>query len=128
MASNFIDYVKFFGKSGAGGAGSVHFRREKHVPLGGPDGGDGGRGGHIVLKGNSQRWTLLHLKYRRHIRADNGGDGGSQNSFGADGVDIILDVPLGTIARDAETGEKLLEILVHGEKKIDLCKHLYTAQ
>ena len=89
MASNFIDYVKFFGKSGAGGAGSVHFRREKHVPLGGPDGGDGGRGGHIVLKGNSQRWTLLHLKYRRHIRADNGGDGGSKNSFGADGVDIL---------------------------------------
>ena len=118
MASNFIDYVKFFGKSGAGGAGSVHFRREKHVPLGGPDGGDGGRGGHIVLKGNRQRWTLLHLKYRRHIRANNGGDGGSKNSFGADGVDIILDVPLGTIARDAETGEKLLEILVHGEKKI----------
>ncbi len=118
MASNFIDYVKFFGKSGAGGAGFVHFRREKHVPLGGPDGGDGGRGGHIVLKGNSQRWTLLHLKYRKHIRADNGGNGGSQNSFGADGDDIILDVPLGTIARDAETGEKLLEILVHGEKKI----------
>ena len=118
MASNFIDYVKFFGKSGAGGAGFVHFRREKHVPLGGPDGGDGGRGGHIVLKGNSQRWTLLHLKYRKHIRADNGVNGGSQNSFGADGDDIILDVPLGTIARDAETGEKLLEILVHGEKKI----------
>ena len=118
MASNFIDYVKFFGKSGAGGAGSVHFRREKHVPLGGPDGGDGGRGGHIVLKGNSQKWTLLHLKYRKHIRADNGRDGGSQNSFGADGGDIILDVPLGTIAKDAETGEKLLEILVHNEKKI----------
>ena len=118
MTSNFIDYVKFFAKSGAGGAGSVHFRREKHVPLGGPDGGDGGRGGHIILKGNGQRWTLLHLKYRKHIRADNGGDGGSQNSFGVNGSDIFLDVPLGTIARDAETGEKLLEILVHGEKKI----------
>ena len=118
MASNFIDYVKFFGKSGAGGAGSVHFRREKHVPLGGPDGGDGGRGGHIILKGNSQQWTLLHLKYRKHIRADSGGSGGAQNSFGANGSDIILEVPVGTIARDAETGEKLLEILAHGETKI----------
>ena len=118
MASNFIDYVKFFGKSGAGGAGSVHFRREKHVPLGGPDGGDGGRGGHIILKGNSQQWTLLHLKYRKHIRADGGGNGSAQNSFGANGSDIILEVPVGTIARDAETGEKLLEILAHGETKI----------
>ena len=118
MASNFIDYVKFFGKSGAGGAGSVHFRREKHVPLGGPDGGDGGRGGHIILKGNSQQWTLLHLKYRKHIRADGGGNGSAQNSFGANGSDIILEVPVGTIARDAETGGKLLEILAHGETKI----------
>lgn len=118
MGSNFIDYVKFFGKSGAGGAGSVHFRREKHVPLGGPDGGDGGRGGHIILKGNGQQWTLLHLKYRKHVRAESGGNGGAQNSFGANGRDIILDVPIGTIARDAETGEKLLEILVHGETKI----------
>ena len=118
MASNFIDYVKFFGKSGAGGAGSVHFRREKHVPLGGPDGGDGGRGGHIILKGNSQQWTLLHLKYRKHIRADGGGNGSAQNSFGANGSDIVLEVPVGTIARDAETGEKLLEILAHGETKI----------
>ena len=118
MASNFIDYVKFFGKSGAGGAGSVHFRREKHVPLGGPDGGDGGRGGHIILKGNSQQWTLLHLKYRKHIRAYGGGNGSAQNSFGANGSDIILEVPVGTIARDAETGEKLLEILAHGETKI----------
>jgi GTP-binding protein len=118
LASNFIDYVKFFGKSGAGGAGSVHFRREKHVPLGGPDGGDGGRGGHIILKGNSQQWTLLHLKYRKHIRADGGGNGSAQNSFGANGSDIVLEVPVGTIARDAETGEKLLEILTHGETKI----------
>jgi len=118
LASNFIDYVKFFGKSGAGGAGSVHFRREKHVPLGGPDGGDGGRGGHIILKGNSQQWTLLHLKYRKHIRAEGGGNGGAQNSFGANGSDIILEVPVGTIARDAETGEKLLEILADGEVKI----------
>ena len=120
MASNFIDYVKFFGKSGAGGAGSVHFRREKHVPLGGPDGGDGGRGGHIILKGNSQQWTLLHLKYRKHIRAEGGGNGGAQNSFGANGSDIILEVPVGTIARDAETGEKLLEILADGEVKFCL--------
>jgi len=118
LASNFIDYVKFFGKSGVGGAGSVHFRREKHVPLGGPDGGDGGRGGHIILKGNSQQWTLLHLKYRKHIRAEDGGNGGAQNSFGANGSDIILEVPVGTIARDAETGEKLLEILADGETKI----------
>jgi|TARA_B110000495_G_C22924668_1_gene540332 GTP-binding protein len=118
LASNFIDYVKFFGKSGAGGAGSVHFRREKHVPLGGPDGGDGGCGGHIILKGNSQQWTLLHLKYRKHIRADGGGNGSAQNSFGANGSDIVLEVPVGTIARDAETGEKLLEILAHGETKI----------
>jgi GTP-binding protein len=118
LASNFIDYVKFFGKSGAGGAGSVHFRREKHVRLGGPDGGDGGCGGHIILKGNSQQWTLLHLKYRKHIRADGGGNGSAQNSFGANGSDIVLEVPVGTIARDAETGEKLLEILAHGETKI----------
>ena len=90
MASNFIDYVKFFGRSGAGGAGSVNFRREKHVPKGGPDGGDGGRGGHISLKGNSQLWTLLHLKFRKHVRAQAGGAGSGQNSFGADGDDITL--------------------------------------
>ena len=118
MASNFIDYVKFFGRSGAGGAGSVHFRREKHVPKGGPDGGDGGRVGHISLKGNSQLWTLLHLKFRKHVRAQAGGAGSGQNSFGADGDDITLEVPIGTIARDAETGEKLMEILEDGHTQI----------
>ena len=118
MDSNFIDYVKFYGKSGDGGAGSVHFRREKHVPKGGPDGGDGGRGAHIILKGNSQMWTLLHLKFRKHIRAENGVAGSGQKSTGADGEDIILEVPVGTIARDDETGEKILEIMEDGEEQI----------
>lgn len=111
MESNFIDYIKFYGFSGKGGAGSSHFRREKHVPKGGPDGGNGGRGGHIVLKGNSQLWTLLHLKYRKHIRADHGGRGEGQRKFGADGEDTVLEVPIGTVVRDEESGEKLLEIL-----------------
>lgn len=118
MESNFIDYVKFYGKSGNGGSGSVSMRREKHVPKGGPDGGDGGRGANIILRGNSQHWTLLHLKYKKHITADNGGNGGGSNSTGADGKDIILDVPIGTIARDPETGDKLLEIIEDGEEKI----------
>jgi GTP-binding protein len=118
MQSNFIDYVKFFGRSGAGGAGSVHFRREKFVPKGGPDGGDGGRGAHIILKGNSQLWTLLHLKYRKHIHADNGGRGEGNHKHGKDGEDIILEVPVGTIARDAETGEKILEILNDGDSQV----------
>lgn len=116
--SNFIDYVKFCSRSGAGGAGSVHFRREKHVPKGGPDGGDGGRGGHIILKGSSQIWTLLHLKYKKHVIADpgKGGDGGRRT--GADGKDVILEVPLGTVAKDAETGEKRFEITTHGQEII----------
>ncbi|MBV6645225.1 MAG: GTPase ObgE [Cyclobacteriaceae bacterium] len=118
MESNFIDYVKFFGRSGAGGAGSVHFRREKFVPKGGPDGGDGGRGGHITLKGNKQLWTLLHLKYRKHIRAEAGKPGEGGNRTGADGEDIILEVPVGTIARDADSGEKMLEILEDGEQLV----------
>ena len=118
MQSNFIDYVKFFGRSGAGGAGSVHFRREKFVPKGGPDGGDGGRGGHIILRGNSQLWTLLHLKYRKHIHAPNGGRGEGARKHGKDGEDILLEVPVGTIARDADTGDKILEILQDGEEKI----------
>ena len=117
MDTNFIDYVKFFGRSGHGGSGSSHFRREKYVPKGGPDGGDGGRGGHVILKGNSQLWTLLHLKYRKHITADNGQNGASQKKFGGNGEDIILEVPIGTIARDEE-GEKLLEILEDGEEQI----------
>lgn len=111
MASeNFIDYVKINGRSGSGGAGSIHFRREKHVAKGGPDGGNGGRGGNIVLKGNKQLWTLLHLKYQKHIIASSGGNGEGGCRTGADGKDVILEVPVGTIAKDAETGEVLLEI------------------
>jgi len=116
--SNFIDYVTIYCKSGRGGAGSAHLRREKFVPKGGPDGGDGGRGGHIILEGNRHRWTLLHLKYRKHIKAGNGVPGGSQQKTGADGKDIILEVPPGTIARDAETGEFLLEVTKHKERHI----------
>ena len=109
-SSNFIDYVKIYFRSGAGGSGSISFRREKHVPKGGPDGGDGGRGGHIILKGNAQLWTLLHLKYRKHIHADNGNPGSGQRSTGAQGNDVIVEVPIGTIAKDSETNETLLEI------------------
>ncbi len=116
--SNFVDYVKIFCKSGNGGAGSAHLRTEKFVPKGGPDGGDGGRGGHVILRGNEHMWTLLHLKYKRHVSAGNGNPGGKQRSTGADGEDIILDVPLGTIARDAETGEFIFEITQHGETKV----------
>ncbi|SDA72463.1 GTP-binding protein [Algoriphagus alkaliphilus] len=116
--SNFIDYVKFCSRSGAGGAGSVHFRREKHVPKGGPDGGDGGRGGNIILRGNSQHWTLLHLKYKKHVIADSGKGGEGGKRTGADGKDIILDVPLGTVAKDAETGEKRFEITENGQEII----------
>tara|TARA_Y100001956_G_C4109750_1_gene181815 strand:+ start:215 stop:1204 length:990 start_codon:yes stop_codon:yes gene_type:complete len=120
MAENFIDYVKIYFRSGSGGSGSVHFRREKHVPKGGPDGGDGGRGGHIILRGNRNMWTLLHLKYRKHIFADNGENGGGAGSSGSQGEDIILEVPLGTVAKDAETGERILEITEEGEEKIML--------
>jgi GTP-binding protein len=116
--SNFIDYVKFCSRSGAGGAGSVHFRREKHVPKGGPDGGDGGRGGHIILRGNSQHWTLLHLKYKKHVIAESGKGGEGGRRTGADGKDVILEVPLGTVAKDAETGEKRFEITEDGQEVI----------
>jgi len=115
---NFIDYVKFCSRSGAGGSGSVHFRREKHVPKGGPDGGDGGRGGHIILRGNAQHWTLLHLKYKKHVIADNGKGGEGGRRKGADGSDMILDVPLGTIAKDAETGELRCEITEDGQEVV----------
>ncbi len=115
---NFIDYVKFCARSGAGGAGAVHFRREKFVPKGGPDGGDGGRGGHIILKGNKQLWTLLHLKYKKHVIAGNGQPGAGGRRSGAEGKDVILEVPLGTIAREADTGKIRLEITEDGEKKI----------
>ena len=116
--SNFVDYVKIYCRSGKGGAGSAHLRREKFAPKGGPDGGDGGRGGHVILQGNAQMWTLLHLKFERHIFAENGGSGGRQQSTGADGDDVFVQVPLGTIVRNAETGEVLFEITADGEKKI----------
>ncbi len=116
--SNFIDYIKIFCKSGKGGAGSAHLRREKFVPKGGPDGGDGGRGGHVILKGNRNKWTLLHLKFQKHILAGNGVQGSSQNKTGADGKDVIIEVPLGTIVRDDETGEQIFEITDHDEQKI----------
>jgi GTP-binding protein len=116
--SNFVDYVKIYCRAGNGGAGSAHFRREKFIPKGGPDGGDGGRGGHIILRGNNQMWTLLHLRYRRHIFADNGIAGGSQQSTGADGDDIIVEVPLGTIAKKENTDIVLFEITDHGDQKI----------
>jgi len=116
--SNFVDYIKIYCRSGNGGAGSAHFRREKFEPKGGPDGGDGGRGGHIILKGNDQMWTLLHLKYQRHIFASNGGPGGRQQSTGADGKDVIVHVPLGTIAKNSITGEVIFEITLHDEEKI----------
>lgn len=116
--TNFVDYVKIYARSGNGGPGSAHFRREKGEPKGGPDGGDGGRGGHVILKGNSQMWTLLHLKYQRHIYAGHGESGSKMRSTGADGDDVILEVPLGTVAKDAETGEFLFEITDDQETKI----------
>ncbi len=114
--SNFIDYVKILCRSGKGGAGSRHFHRAKYVPKGGPDGGDGGRGGHIILRGNRNMWTLLPLKYRRHIFAENGESGGAGRSFGKDGQDIIVDVPCGTVVFDAETGDFLCEVTDDGEE------------
>jgi len=116
--ANFIDHVKICCRSGAGGAGVVHFRREKFVPKGGPDGGDGGRGGHIILKGNKQRWTLLDLKYRKHVIAKPGQPGAGSCKTGHDGKDVILDVPLGTVIKNAETGEVELEITVEEETEI----------
>ncbi|NJN25099.1 MAG: GTPase ObgE [Cyclobacteriaceae bacterium] len=115
---NFIDYVKFCSRSGKGGAGSAHFRREKFVPKGGPDGGDGGRGGHIILKGNKQLWTLLHLKYKKHVIASNGKPGEGGRKSGLDGKDVVLEVPLGTIAKNAETNEILFEITEEGQEVI----------
>ena len=115
---NFIDYVKFNSRSGNGGAGCLHFHREKFIDKGGPDGGDGGRGGHVILRGNSQLWTLLHLKFKKHIFAENGTGGLGQNCTGAFGKDQIVEVPLGTIARRAETGELVCEINQHGQEII----------
>ncbi len=114
--SNFIDYVKVLCRSGKGGAGSRHFHRAKYVPKGGPDGGDGGRGGHIILRGNQHMWTLLPLRYRRHIFAGNGQSGSGGRSFGKDGEDVIVDVPCGTVVFDADTGEFLCEVTEDGEE------------
>ena len=119
--SNFVDYVRIFCASGNGGKGSMHLHREKYVAKGGPDGGNGGRGGHIILRGNPQYWTLIHLKYRKHIRAEHGDAGSGNLCTGSDGRDIILDVPLGAVVRNAETGELLFEITQEGEEQI-LCK------
>ena len=116
--SNFIDYIRIFAKSGHGGSGSRHFMRNKLTAMGGPDGGDGGRGGHIILKGNSQMWTLLHLRYYKNVVADDGENGSKNNSTGHEGKDIIIEVPLGTIAKDEETGKVEIEILEDGQEKI----------
>lgn len=116
--SNFVDYVKICCRSGAGGAGSVHFHRDKHTAKGGPDGGDGGRGGHIILRGNAQLWTLLHLKFRKHVIAAAGIAGSSGLKSGANGPDEFLEVPIGTVARDAETGEQICEITEDGQEII----------
>lgn len=116
--SNFIDYVKINGRSGNGGAGSMHFHRDKNSPKGGPDGGDGGRGGHIIVRGNKQLWTLLHLKYRKHIIAEDGGKGSSALKTGANGKDEVLEVPLGTIVKDFETGNLLFEVEQDGQEFI----------
>ncbi len=119
--SNFIDYVKIYCASGHGGAGSMHLHRAKYIPKGGPDGGDGGRGGHIILRANPQFWTLIHLKYRKHVKAEEGGKGGAALQHGRNGQDIILDVPLGTVVKDAETEEILFELVEAGEERV-LCR------
>jgi len=119
MASdNFVDYVKIHCTSGNGGGGSTHFRREKYIPKGGPDGGDGGRGGHIYLRGNKQLWTLLHLKFHKHVKAGHGAHGAGNLKTGSQGEDKYIDVPLGTLAKDGETGEVLFEITEDGEQVI----------
>lgn len=115
---NFVDYVKLHISSGNGGKGSTHLHREKYVAKGGPDGGDGGRGGHVILKGNKNLWTLFHYKFKKHFKAGHGEAGGKQRSTGADGQDVFLEVPLGTVVKDTVTGKKILEITEDGEKKI----------
>lgn len=118
QGSNFVDYVKICGRSGNGGPGSAHLHRDVRTAKGGPDGGDGGRGGHVIVRGNAQLWTLLHLKYRKHVIAEHGLSGGSALKTGKSGKDEIIEVPLGTVAKDAETGEVLFEITKDGEEKI----------
>ena len=116
--SNFVDYVKIFCRSGKGGRGSAHLRHDKYIPNGGPDGGDGGKGGSVILKGNRNYWTLLHLKFERHAFAENGGNGGSNKCFGKDGKDVTIEVPCGTVAYDAETGEYLCDITDDGQEVV----------
>ncbi|PIE48473.1 MAG: GTPase ObgE [Flavobacteriales bacterium] len=118
IEGKFVDYIKIFAKSGRGGKGSAHMRREKYVAKGGPDGGDGGRGGHIILKGDKQLWTLFHLKFTQHLKAGHGGDGGRQQSTGKNGEDIYVPVPLGTVVYDIETNEVLFEITEHDQEII----------
>ncbi|MFN4198593.1 MAG: GTPase ObgE [Flavobacterium sp.] len=115
---NFVDYVKIYVASGKGGKGSTHLHREKFIEKGGPDGGDGGRGGHVILRGNKNLWTLFHLKFTKHVKAGHGGDGGSSRSTGADGEDKYLEVPLGTVVKDKDTGAILFEITEHDQEKI----------
>ncbi|MBR4037483.1 MAG: GTPase ObgE, partial [Tidjanibacter sp.] len=117
-SSNFVDYVKIYARSGAGGNGSAHFRREKFVAFGGPDGGDGGHGGSVILKGSSQHWTLIHLKYQRHIFAEDGQSGSGARSTGKSDANSVILVPLGTVARDAETGEVVGEVTADGEELV----------
>ena len=117
-SSNFVDYVKIFCRSGSGGGGSRHFRREKFVEFGGPDGGDGGKGGSVILRGNSQYWTLIHLKYQRHIFAEDGEYGSGARCSGKDGKNAVIEVPLGTVAKDAETGEVVAEVTEDGEEVV----------
>ncbi len=117
-SSNFVDYIKIFARSGHGGPGSSHFRREKFVAFGGPDGGDGGKGGSVILQGDNQYWTLIHLKYQRHQFAENGQSGSGARSSGADAKDIIIPVPLGTVARNAETDEVVGEVTAEGEQLV----------
>ena len=116
--TNFIDYVKIYCRSGKGGAGCMHLHRAKYLPKGGPDGGDGGKGGSIILQGNRNLWTLLHLKYQKHIMATDGGKGGQSRSYGKDGEDKIIEVPCGTVVYDGETGEYICEVKEHGERVV----------
>ncbi len=118
MNANFVDYIKIYCRSGKGGAGSVHFRREKYIPKGGPDGGDGGKGGDVVVVGNRNLWTLLHLRYTRHVRAESGESGGGNRRIGANGADAVIELPLGSVCKDFETGEVLCEVLEHGERHV----------
>jgi GTP-binding protein len=117
---NFVDYIKVYASSGSGGSGSMHLHREKFITKGGPDGGDGGRGGHIILRGNKSLWTLFHLKFKKHFKADQGGSGSKSRSTGHDGKDVYVDVPLGTIVRDADTNDILFEITDEGQEVVML--------